>query len=226
VASLCLLSFTQCASLKTPSTHHYLHVPFYPQTASQWCWAAGAAMISGYYHSIDSTAKEYSQCDIVRMYYLNIIRDSSVLGVDCSKLRALKNFGGIPFVVPPHQFYLKGYTASIQDSALSWQGLCRQIDAGKPVIFQWDWQGIDNSLEGGHFMVAEGYSVLPSHHEDSLWVSVHDPYPANEGKHRIISYRVYNNEVPTNFIGTKARSLERYIYDTHVQDIFDISRTK
>ena len=208
------------AASAVPAT---LHVPFVPQIGYNWCWAACTEMVSRYYHEkIDTNAPPIFQCA-----YANAVNAGmGYPSLDCDTLRP----GNVPDLFDQTatpfsnvgdsncEGYLINYTAG-SNSPLSWDSLKMFIAEKQPVIFTWEWQGITfrtiDSMES-HYMVAEGIPHS-SYIRDPGWVSVHDPWPAGIGKHRVMAYSEYANHIPTSSPGSNT-----VVYCMHGIDYFNV----
>ncbi|MDP4219022.1 MAG: C39 family peptidase [Bacteroidota bacterium] len=206
--------------LKTHAAPGSLHVPFIPQVATNWCWAATTAMVLAYEHRSNPHVRALTQCQYVQAwckkypdYAVRLWMLDSCPPSDSGIY--YYNFPSTPFVEA------LGHTMQERDRVgLTYEELCSEISAGRPVIFQWKWQGITPLTKGRadwHYLLAEGcpeskYINSPG------WVSVHDPWPVNRGKHRIMSYSEYDNLVPTSLPGSR-----EFVYTTHGSDYYGIT---
>ncbi len=137
-------------------TSKVLHAALYWQETSEWCWAASGETIMNY---LGPT--EVKQC-----YEAN-----AELGHDdcCScPTPASCVQAGWP------QFDHYGYTSTSTSwgTALSFDQLKAEIDADRPFLFSWAWNG-----GGAHAMVAKGYVVERLFFIDMEWVVADNPWP-------------------------------------------------
>lgn len=141
-----------------------LAVPLLPQQTNQWCWAASAEMMMRH------LSQDVPQC--LQANYRLGRGDccTQPVPVECVK-------PGWP-EFDKHDFSAR----TTDDGALSFAQLKAQIDQGLPVGFSWGWSG-----GGGHMMVAIGYRTA----NGKNYVTIHDPWPPNQGDRREISYEAY-----------------------------------
>jgi hypothetical protein len=137
------------------------------QQTNMWCWAASGQMIMEY------LGKNISQCEQANDRFK--LNNCCITPTPSNCIRA-----GWP------DFSNWGFESQQTDwgTALTFDQLIAQFHLNKPVAFSWGWNG-----GGGHMMVAKGYSEL------SEMVSINDPWPANEGESKWISYGAYVNGV-------------------------------
>jgi hypothetical protein len=172
------------ANKKTNSNPHkitckykILEVPLFAQATRMWCWAASLEMIRHYYYG-----DEVPQ---------GVQADNRFKRNDCcsrpTPWSCIK--GGRP------EYEKYGFNPpESQYGALPWQELVRQIHAGKPVGFSWEWRTCEGSrFYGSHYMVARGYIIF----KDTRLVVVNDPLPANPDKHKggTVSIMTYDDYV-------------------------------
>jgi hypothetical protein len=180
--SICLC-MTQTVTINPDTaalTCKILDIPLVAQETRMWCWAASGEMITAYYGSSIAQHKQVN----------NRFRRN-----DCGNTPRPRHCirGGWPefekygFNRPEHRY-----------GALSWQELVRQIDAGKPVGFSWEWKACKKcKSNGSHYMVARGYII----YKQTRLVVVNDPWPASPvkpdgGSVLVMTYRDYNEFYP------------------------------
>lgn len=196
-----------------------LHVPFVYQIGNNWCWAACSEMVSKYYHQkIDSLAPVFSQCMLAKSCYSIFGTMTCPVFTADSIPSACDSIGSTPFCFGPN-YTGKNYSFFItptEGTALSWDSLCAQIADSMPVIFQWGIEGITAGTQnwnGMHFLVAEG-CPHSSYFDSPGWVSIHDPLPPGQGRHRIITYAEYANMRSTSLPGDSSK----YVFCFHGWD--------
>lgn len=143
------------------------------QESAMWCWAASAQMaleaydvpISQCQQVNDSLGRNLCRCDLC----------SSKTPVDL----ACTN-GGWPDL---GRYGLKA-TATPNGSAISWERLVQELDAGRPVLFTWLW-----SNGGGHMMVAQSHLTV----DGENYVLIYDPSPPCTGDARWITYAYFQD---------------------------------
>jgi hypothetical protein len=142
-----------------------LDVPLYGQKTPQWCWAATTRMTVGYHGAC------LSQCQ----------QANAAFGrTDCCDIPTPTTC--IEPGLPAYKTW--GYSASLtqEGTALTWEELTAQIDAGLPTNFIWRWK-----RGGGHIMVARGYETVDGEGQ----VYINDPWPVDQGNHQWITYKRY-----------------------------------
>jgi hypothetical protein len=220
--ALCLIIMGASGFVQTdtPANVNSLHVPFAPQLASNWCWAATTSMVLRYESRTNPNVKPLSQCQYVKSFY----RSQDAYVEELWRLDSLPlsktalyyfNGPGDPFVYPVGHTYLKKY------SPLSYEELQAECAAGRPVIFGWQWRGLLQKTKGEigqHFLVAEGTPRSSYFNGEWGWVSIHDPMPVNRGRHRIIRYADYANKSPM-----PNPDDIMYAYSKHYSDTYNIT---
>ncbi|MDA9415287.1 hypothetical protein XI07_16055 [Bradyrhizobium sp. CCBAU 11445] len=151
-----------------------LQVTLRPQKTGMWCWAASGQMVMEY------LGKSVEQC-IQANYRLH--------RSDCCNSPTPDECvsGGWP------EFERYGFQFKrTNGTPLTWNQLRSQLAAKKvgepcsftPFAFSWRWIG-----NGGHMMVATGYTTTP---DGKNYVHVNDPWEPNIGATRTILYEVYD----------------------------------
>ncbi|BBO14896.1 hypothetical protein CO683_23725 [Bradyrhizobium ottawaense] len=164
---------TAVPSCDPPSTME-LQVTLRPQKTGMWCWAASGQMVMEY------LGKSVEQC-IQANYRLH--------RSDCCNSPTPDECvsGGWP------EFERYGFQFKrTNGTPLTWNQLRSQLAAKKvgepcsftPFAFSWRWIG-----NGGHMMVATGYTTTP---DGKNYVHVNDPWEPNIGATRTILYEVYD----------------------------------
>jgi hypothetical protein len=122
-----------------------------PQCQTQWCWAATATSIAHYY----DPASAWTQCSLV---------DAELRRNDCcsspSSFRCNR-----PWTLDT-ALERVGQLAEATSGWLSFTGVRREIDAGRPLAVRIAWGGGSR----GHFTVVRGYSA------ESEEVQIEDPF--------------------------------------------------
>lgn len=213
-----------------PPNVNSLHVPFTPQYASQWCWAATTSMVLQYEAKSNTNVVPLSQSQYVKAvcllwnYSVSDLWMLDTLPLTDSGL-SLFNFDGNPFYDSVgHNFIQTAATESRQSQdPLTFEQLQAEFVAGRPVIFGWGIWGLTdstNAFSGAHFLVAEGTPHSSYYNGRHGWVSIHDPEPVGRGCHSIMMYFEYANKRPMydpDFMW--------YSYNLHYYDIYNITYT-
>jgi hypothetical protein len=161
------------ASCDPPVTTE-LQVTLRPQKTDMWCWAASGQMVMEY------LGKPVEQC---------IQANNRLHRSDCCKSPTPDEcvLGGWP------EFDKYGFQFKrTNGTALPWDQLRRELAAKTgggpcsftPFAFSWRWIG-----NGGHMMVATGYTTTP---DGKNYVHINDPWEPNIGTTRTILYDVYD----------------------------------
>jgi hypothetical protein len=141
-----------------------LPVPIIGQSQSNWCWAATGKMVMQY------LGGGVSQCQQA---------NDALFTSGCCQNPASCNQPSYP--------HWSTYNFSVSKTpfgaALTFGQLKAEIDANRPVAFEWRWIG-----GGGHIMVATG-AFWDNY--GSPYVIVNDPSPVGYGSQRIIPYSTY-----------------------------------
>lgn len=211
-----------------------LHIPLIPQIADELCWAAITEMVSTYYHQyINTNAPIITQCELFDSCFASPAFGSC--NIDCnsfdtSNIPSICNRDATPFPKIPNTQSCFGYSDTYNKDSngfacpLKWSQLdsfLRKVQM--PVIFEWGWEGItimDTGNMNTHYLVAEGAphsSYIPSHG----WVSINDPWPVGKGRHSIIAYSLYINNIPA----PTDSSVHTSVYNSHGVDYIDIQYT-
>jgi hypothetical protein len=171
-----------------------------------------------YYNSLTGgAAPVISQCMEVQ------IAGDSIALFDCDTITAnnIPNFGGTPFEMYNTFSSCWGYTPAeyfCHDcSAMSWDTLSSYIRNKTPVMFGWYYQGItikQVASQGAHYMVAEG--TPRSSYISHGWISVKDPWPVGQGKHRVMAYSEFANQFPPSIAGSKTNVFSEHYGDWYV----------
>lgn len=167
-----------------------LSVYLYPQQRSNWCWAASAEMIAGYYDDA-----YLSQCSLANESTGNT--DCCTNAAHAQDPSVCNKAGSLYAALSRHNFTLtetaqlscpnpecskgvcKACTAT-RNAALSFAQLTAELTANRPVGFLWHWNG-----GGAHFQVAVGSWVDINGQQ---WVSVDNPLPVNTGTQLDLTY--------------------------------------
>jgi hypothetical protein len=218
---------------ETPANVGSLHVPFTPQVASNWCWAATTTMILQYESRTNPKVAPLTQCQYVQQFCRSSDAHVSELwrldSLPLSK-SALSYFDGSgnPFIAPMGH----DYKQTRKGIPLTYSQLQAEFLAGRPVIFGWQWQGLTQKTkdqDGAHFLLAEGTPFSSYFNGDNGWVSIHDPMPVGRGRHRIIRYSEYaNKRLFVNIDHTKNvndRHYYQYAFNRHYYDMYGITYT-
>lgn len=159
----------------SPVASSDLAVPLHAQETSMWCWAASGQMV------MDYLGTSVAQCRQAKDLF-------GVTNCPCAQC------GLTPQLNPPcvyggwPEFNRYGFDATrTNNAALSWATLQRELSnrpncGNRPIAFSWAWSG-----EGGHIMVAVGYSSVGG----TNFVSIQDPATPCEGDARILTYAAY-----------------------------------
>jgi hypothetical protein len=170
-----------------------LPIALIPQHASNWCWAATTEMASRFFHSRNPNAPILEQSSLAIANFGSRIPKDSLRYYLAPKVNKILNQPGYPF--SPANGYSTGFNGF--GGAYAWPDLIKKLSDTNAVIFQWNWVGVTDSTKirtGSHFLLATGYVSSPA---DSTyqWVMVNDPWPVDTGRHRVISYDEYANNV-------------------------------
>jgi len=141
-----------------PQVRNILPMQFWSQQQSNWCWAASEQMVAAY------SALTLTQCQNANFHSGR---------TDCCTNPGACNFGGC-FTMTNHGFTETvlsqlncGGLTPTGNSALTFNQITAEFNAGRPVAFAWSWTG-----GGGHELVALG-SWNTS--DGQQWVTVYDP---------------------------------------------------
>lgn len=127
------------------SGYNYLDVDQVTQEHSNWCWAASAVDVLNWYGS------NPSQCSVANWalgradacagasFYWNSYANSTnaLYGYNGSVQSILRSYG---------------VGSTVYTSALSWNSIVNEVDAGHPFVMRFGWYG-----GGGHILVGYGY---------------------------------------------------------------------
>lgn len=127
------------------------------QTQDNWCWAAVAVSVARKYNA----ASAWTQCTLATTFYAQHGHAKSCCsnGLDCSEPQALSQV----FAVTGN---LAGQALA---TAVSFDDLAREIDAGRPVCVRIGWP---TNPPSGHFIAVTGYRVTES---GKAFVEAQDP---------------------------------------------------
>jgi hypothetical protein len=234
IFSLFVLATSGCKKAESPAalapavnSTSSLHVPFIPQRADEWCWAACTEMVSKYYHDkINSKAPVLLQCDLANILFHGNLKCPVMIG----EVPASMDNPTVPFP-PLADTSCEGYTFNqtygsrssfVENSIaeLPWDSLQSVIAHGSPVIFEWGWEGVTIATidsNSTHYMVAEGIPHS-SYINNPGWISVNDPWPTGVGKHSIMTYSEYANHIPTSSPGSKT-----IVFNAHGVDYYQFT---
>ncbi|HFP9327714.1 TPA: papain-like cysteine protease family protein [Raoultella planticola] len=112
------------------------------QTQTNWCWAATATSVSHFYSSIS----EWTQCKLAG-------EELEQTNCCCNPVPSLCN---VTWYLEKALSRTNNFVTQITGIA-TFQQVCDEIDAGRPVGARIGWQG-----GGGHFLVIYGYSLIDS----------------------------------------------------------------
>ena len=201
-----------------------LPVPLIPQIADELCWAACTEMVSTYLNGIDPNAPALTQCQLF---------DSSGFGdcnincntIDTSMFPTACNKQSTPFPNLGNNLCF-GYTKSTTtwDSnfifhPFTWRVLDSMLTQVKmPIIFSWQWEGITIrtlNQSNWHYIVAIG--APHTRYSNRGWVSINDPWPVGKGRHSIIAYSEYANNIPA----PTDSNVHTSVYFVHGMDYYD-----
>jgi Peptidase_C39 like family len=207
-----------------------------PQYASKLCWAAADVLaVNNFYPHCPATTSTAvadpalfptSQALEAANNRLQISGSSATLSSylsECETSIGICNYWGTPLL---HGLTFKWGTPA----GLSWEAMTQEIDAGRPVVFVWDYlsDGTDSSSPVGlHELVVIGYSDDTGTQQLQIW----DPWPVpeplpsevpacgpasgiqvTEGHSQTIDFSTYSD--PMSDMGVSA---------DHVQDQWDLA---
>lgn len=153
------------------------------QKADAWCWAASAEMVLTHLGAPPSEVDQRIQAG--RLYPPVELCDSTLCCESCGESSVTRgcHYTGFP------QLEKYGFVAEVTRpfNPLSWEALKCELDAGRPVIFAWEWLDDGEVTGSGHMMVAESAYQAQGEH----WIVVRDPAPTCRGSSMTISYQEY-----------------------------------
>ena len=193
---IALLVFAVGLQAQSTSNGRLLKVPYRPQKASNWCWAASGSMIMQHWRAQDTNSQVRSQCEQVYAFY-NSMYPSNQQAPICPMDTVPKflNITGIPFSAG------EPYSKSTSSTPLSWDSLKAQINNNMPIATMWGWVGVTDSTQrylGNHWLVVDGYSQV----RGVNYITYCDPWASDSAVHRIIPFTEYQQP-------------GRYVYDNH-----------
>ncbi len=148
VACLFVLSISLAATLLADGWM-ILSVPQITQQHSYWCWAATSQTILSYYGT------NVAQCEIAN--YGQQRGDCCQMSTefdtrhDCNATNSLNGTYGTAGILQHWGLSTPTYSGA----ALSWAEVLSEIDAGRPFVIRWGWDG-----GGGHELTGYGYSYV------------------------------------------------------------------
>lgn len=151
--------FTVAALLSVPAAHgqiRVLPVALQWQETSEWCWAASGQMIMNYRGPVN-----VPQCYEANQEFGHSDCCSSPTPASCV------NPGW-----PQFSTWHFDSKSTAWGTPLSWAQVEGQINADRPFMFSWAWNG-----GGAHAMVAKGYYNISFFGISLNWVVVDNPWP-------------------------------------------------
>lgn len=196
VALLSVALSSELLAQAKSSSGRLLKVPYRPQRASNWCWAASGSMIMQHWKAQDPNAQIRTQCEQVFAYY-NAMYPSNQQTPNCpmDSVPKILNITGNPFSAG------ESYSKSTSSTPLSWDSVKAQINNNMPIATMWRWMGVTDSTEqyaGNHWLVVDGYSQV----KGVNYITYCDPWASDSAVHKIIPFSEYQQP-------------GRYVYDNH-----------
>jgi hypothetical protein len=177
-------------------------------------------MVSTYYHHRNASDPVITQC-------MAVAEQERAQGhaVTCPS-DSIPDVPGIPFAFDT-LYATAVYSNGTKNgqNAIPIDTLAEEFANGRPVIFQWQWDGVvasKSSSYGNHWLIAEG---LPhSGYSSKAWVSVNDPMPPGQGHHRVMLYSEFSTALPVaDQPGSKRMYDRRFVFCEHMCDKYHVA---